>query len=111
MHREDIPGGGITFKWAWVCKTDEETEMIEWEFQSAAIPGEPYGLQFDGITQYKPGNQDNLQVGNLEDVHISGTSPQHCIVRMDALALDVGGGAEFNFTEWSVLIAPERSRI
>jgi hypothetical protein len=82
--------------------------MVACEFQNAAVPGQPYGVQFNGVSRYHPSNEDNLQVGYLSDLVITGVAPQHCIVRLDSQAGDPGGVVEFDFSEWSVLLAPDR---
>lgn len=107
VHRDQVHGG-IRFEWAKVCQTYEEAEMVECEFQNAAVPGQVYGVQFDGVSRYRPGNKDNLQIGYLSDLAITGVSPQHCTVRLRYQAGDPGGVVEFDFSEWSVLLAPDR---
>jgi hypothetical protein len=99
----------VQFQWARVCRTGEQADMIECEFESAALPGQTYGLRFDGIAHYQSDNQDNLQVGYLVDVTVSGEPPSpHCKVRLDSPSSAATVAVEFDFAEWSVLTAPER---
>ena len=107
---KDLLRPEVHFRWARLCKRDEEAKMVDCPLESAAVPGKPYGLLFEGISHYKSYNQDNLQVGYLADVKISGAPhPDHCVVRFASSPGDEGGEVMFEYTSWSVLVAPERT--
>jgi hypothetical protein len=101
--------GGVQFAWARVCKTDEEAEMIDCEFEQAAIPGEPYALLFEGIDDYKSDNLDNLQVSQLMEFDVWESPPvNQCRIQFDN-SLNFVGAVEFSFEKYSLLITPERT--
>jgi hypothetical protein len=100
--------GVVCIKWARVCETDEEAEMIDCEFENAAVPGQPYGVRFEGIANYRSDNQDNLQVSRLVDFRILAGGPEgRCFIRFDD-SLDAVGAVEFSFEKYSLLFAPKR---
>jgi hypothetical protein len=99
----------VRFQWARVCETDEEAEMVDCEFQRAAIPGQPYGVLFEQLSDYRCDNLDNLQVSPLADFSMEANGPiTKCIIRFDD-SLDSVGTVEFSFSKHSLMIAPLRN--
>jgi hypothetical protein len=94
----------VQLQWARTYADLEGGELMP----DAAVPGEPYGVQFEGIEAYKSDNHENLQVADLEDFQLAFAQPRnHCRIQLDPnLIPDLGGAVQFDFINCFVLITP-----